>query len=177
MNHFIRLIIKSLSTPVLVSVFELTSVQTRSPLQLHVLLLVFHHLLPLPHLFGPVGAIVRQANVHLLRACNRTRLIQTVKFQKVDNNDEVLGRQVSHRQRSTHPFFLTVLRILFFHIASVGLPPGRLVLCFFSLSEVTSVTAVLLYRFQVSHINVLIGHWTQRTYPSAQEGCRGGNSS
>lgn len=52
--------------PVLMSVYELTSAQPRSPFQLNVLLVVFHHLLPLPHLFGPFGAIVWQANVHLL---------------------------------------------------------------------------------------------------------------
>ncbi len=116
-----------------VCVCELTGAQTRSPLQLNVLLVVLHHLLPLPHFFGPVGSIVRQSDVHSLCTCNDTRLISTVNLRQTQRNKAV-----------GEPFFpLTMLRISFFHVAPVGPPPDGFVLHLLSLFEVTSVAAIL----------------------------------
>lgn len=52
---------------------KLTSAQTTSPLQLNVLLVLLHHLLPLLCLFGPAGSKVRKSNVHFFCSCIQRR--------------------------------------------------------------------------------------------------------
>ncbi len=79
-----------------VCVCELTSAQTRSPLQLYVILVVLHHLLPLPHFFGPAGSIVWQSDVHSLYACNKTKLdtVDSQRFQPSQN--KILNLSFGH---------------------------------------------------------------------------------
>lgn len=64
---------------------------------------------------------------------------------------------------------LTVLRVSFFHIAPVSLPPYVLVPRLRRLPEVTIVAAILLYRCQVFNINLFIWHRAQRRNPFAEE--------
>lgn len=121
-------------------VYELTSAQTRSPLQLNVLLVVSSPASSPSPLWSFWGdSMSGQCPLALSLKQNKVDLNREVS--KGFNDDKIIGQQFSHHQRITvNSSFL----------APVALQPGR-----FSLSEVTSVTAVLLYSKFCASVSLL----------------------